>query len=308
MAFNRLYPDGIIYHIVPFWVSYEEQTKILNIKSDRIIPENKKTWKITPEDLRKKLKKDKPHMIIFNNPNNPSGCVYNKQEIMDLCEVFEEYGSIVLADDIYENIVHQDVELGQVKDYYSKTISGSSLSKMVSCGGYRLGWLKFYSNELDDLYKIVNIMASSIYSCPSLMFQHVAVKTLSYPSEIVKYFVFQRKVFTEVKKIITSCLKGTKLELTESNGAWYVLINFNNYKDKFKNLGIKNSNQLSKYLIKNLKIIMVAGENFGIEEHLILRYSYIDLKDIDIEEMTYNIDNIGMLLMVLKGWLKEIDA
>ena len=51
---------------------------------------------------------------------------------------------------------------------------------------------------------------------------------------------------------------------------------------------------------------MVAGENFGIEEHLILRYSYIDLKDIDIEEMTYNIDNIGMLLMVLKGWLKEI--
>jgi len=103
-------------------------------------------------------------------------------------------------------------------------------------------------------------------------------------------------------------LKGTKLELTESNGAWYVLINFDNYKDKMENLGIKNSNQLSKYLIKNLKIIMVAGENFGIEEHLILRYSYIDLKDIDIEEMTYNIDNIGMLLMVLKGWLKEIDA
>ena len=52
-------------------------------------------------------------------------------------------------------------------------------------------------------------------------------------------------------------MKGTKLELTESNGAWYVLINFDNYKDKLENLGIKNSNQLSKYLIKNLKIIMV---------------------------------------------------
>ena len=38
LAFHKLYPDGVIYHIVPFWVSYEEQTKILGIKSKRIIP------------------------------------------------------------------------------------------------------------------------------------------------------------------------------------------------------------------------------------------------------------------------------
>ena len=75
--------------------------------------------------------------------------------------------------------------LGQIKDFYSKTISGSSLSKMVACGGYRLGYLEFHCNDLNNLYDMCNIIASSVYSCPSLIFQHVAVKVLEYPKEIV---------------------------------------------------------------------------------------------------------------------------
>ena len=303
LAFHKLYPDGVIYHIVPFWVSYEEQTKILGIKSKRIIPKDKINWKITPEDLRKYLPKDKKHLIIFNNPSNPTGCIYNKEEVYSLCQVFEEFGSYILADDIYENIVHKEKDLGQVKDFYPKTISGSSLSKMVACGGYRLGYLEFHCNDLNNLYDMCNIIASSVYSCPSLIFQHVAVKVLEYPKEIVEYLVFQRELFTNVKNVIIEDLKDTKLILSESNAAWYVLINFDNYRDKLKDLGIVDSHQLSKYLIDEMKIIMVAGQNFGIENQLILRYSYIDIIDIDLEDKYYNLEKIRILLLLLKDWL-----
>ena len=196
LAFSKLYPEGIIYHVVPFWVSYEEQTKILGVKNQRIIPKDKINWKITGEDLEKNLAKDKKNLIIFNNPTNPTGCVYSKKEVESLAKVLKNYDCIVLADDIYEKVIHNDTDFGQIKDYYSNTISGSSLSKMVSCGGYRFGWLVF-PDLLEELYETVNIIASSVYSCPSVLFQHVAIKTLEYPEEISDYLAIQ-KIFLAI--------------------------------------------------------------------------------------------------------------
>jgi aspartate aminotransferase len=137
LAFSKLYDNGIIYHLIPYWVSYTEQTNILNINSKKIIPKNHVNWKITPEDLENELSKcNTPNLIIFNNPTNPTGCYYTREEVKDLSEVFKKYNSIVVADDIYEKIIHYDHQdkFGQIKDYYELVISGSSLSKMVELG------------------------------------------------------------------------------------------------------------------------------------------------------------------------------
>ena len=304
LAFHKLYPNGIIYHIVPFWVSYEEQTKILGINSKRIYPSNTKTWKVTAEDLENQMEPDRHNMIIFNNPCNPSGCVYTPEEVEKISRVFREHKSFVVADDIYEDIVHENKMLGQIKDFYSKTISGSSLSKMVACGGYRFGWLVFNSPDLSEIYEVTNIMASSIYSCPSIVFQHVAIATLEYPPHIVKYLTIQRKIFTDLKNHIKEKLKDTKLILSDSNAAWYMLINFDNYREKLAKLDIYDSEDLSKYLIEEKKIIMVGGKNFGIEDQLVLRYSFVEITDIDMEILDYNIEKINILLFLLKEWLK----
>ena len=305
LAFSKLYPEGIIHHLVPFWVSYEEQTKILGVNNQRIIPKDKINWKITGEDLEKNLAKDKKNLIIFNNPTNPTGCVYSKKEVESLAKVLKNYDCIVLADDIYEKVIHNDTDFGQIKDYYSNTISGSSLSKMVSCGGYRFGWLVF-PDLLEELYETVNIIASSVYSCPSVLFQYVAIKTLEYPEEINDYLAIQQNLFSNIKNKVIQELKKTDIIFSDSNGAWYILLNFDNYREKLSKLGIHNSNQLSKYLIEEMSIITVAGQNFGIEDNLVLRYSYIDISEIDMENDCYNFDKINILLFLLQEWLKKI--
>ena len=53
-----------------------------------------------------------------------------------------------------------------------------------------------------------------------------------------------------------------------------------------------------------MSIITVAGQNFGIEDNLVLRYSYIDISDIDMENDCYNFDKINILLFLLKEYLK----
>ena len=53
---------------------------------------------------------DKPHMIIFNNPNNPTGCHYTKSEVKDLAKVFKKYNTVVFCDDIYSDLVHPNYQ------------------------------------------------------------------------------------------------------------------------------------------------------------------------------------------------------
>ena len=89
-----------------------------------------------------------------------------------------------------------------------------------------------------------------------------------------------------------------------SNAAWYMLINFDNYREKLAKLDIYDSEDLSKYLIEEKKIIMVGGKNFGIEDQLVLRYSFVEITDIDMETFEYNIEKINILLFLLKEWLK----
>ena len=100
------------------------------------------------------------------------------------------------------------------------------------------------------VYDICNIIASSIYSCPSIIFQYVAIRTLQQPQEIVEYLNFQSRIFTDIKNLVIEKLKNTKLIFSNSQGAWYILLNFDAYKKELSNLGILDSHQLSKYLIE----------------------------------------------------------
>ena len=94
LAFSKLYSNGVILYFTPYWVSYKEQSKILNIRTIDIPNEN---YKVTPELLEMIIKHvTVPHMIIFNNPNNPSGLIYTNDEVAELCIIFKKYNSIVL--------------------------------------------------------------------------------------------------------------------------------------------------------------------------------------------------------------------
>ena len=70
----------------------------------------------------------------------------------------------MIADEIYQNINHFN-EIVSISEYLPKlTIRGSSVSKDLACGGYRLGWITFPS-ELNDFYLKCKSAISSIYSC-----------------------------------------------------------------------------------------------------------------------------------------------
>jgi aspartate aminotransferase len=307
LSFSKLYPKGTIIHIIPQWVSYEEQTNL--IKCNTIKIDCDKNWKISSKNIEDALSKiNNESLIIFNNPNNPSGCIYNKNEVKELAKIFEKYNTIVIADDIYSEIIHPKYknEYGYIKHYYKKVISGSSLSKTFACGGYRLGWFVFPEDDLDDLYKANISIASSIYSCPTLMLQYVAAEALKFPNDIHKQMIFQENMYQNISEFCKKRFLEMNLKFSNSKAAWYYLIDFSYYKDILKKNNILDSNTLSKKLANNIGFITVTGSAFSIKQNYILRYSYVDIKDIDIDNNYYNIDNIKKGMNVLDKWLKDL--
>ena len=89
-------------------------------------------------------------------------------------------------------------------------------------------------------------------------------------------------------------MRGKRLLYVETEAAWYVFIDFSNYKEQLKKLNITTSIELSNYLMKNYQIITVAGEHFN-HDSLSLRFSFVDFEfdfegEIKIEDV--NIDNM----------------
>ena len=305
LSFSKLYKNGTIIHCLPRWVSYSEQTNLIG--SNVVTVPCNKNWKIEPHTLDNILSKiSGPKMILFNNPNNPSGCVYNEKEIIEICKIFKKYDVIVLSDDIYLGIVHDNKKCSSIKDYYKNVIYGSSLSKLFACGGYRLGWFVFPKNNLDNLYNACISIASSIYSCPSVLLQYAAADALLYPDDIKDQLKFLNKIFNDIAQLCRIRFDKMKIIYSDSQAAWYFLLDFINYKDELLSKNINNSDELCSTLINDIGLITVSGDAFSIDKPYILRYSYVDIKNIDIDKYQYDYSNILEGLEELHKWITNL--
>ena len=271
--------SGIIYHITPSWVSYYEQINILNKNKNLVqihtgIADN---YKVSPSKLEEYLKQNsnKNNMLIFNNPCNPTGVVYNKKEVENIALVLKKYNCIVLADEIYLNLAHNNNTISIANFIPELTIRGSSLSKDMACGGYRLGWLIFPDN-LNNLYKKCCGLVSSIYSCTCTPIQYAASDILSDRSTYFQICETNNLIYKFIIKKVDDILKNTKLSYIYPESAWYLFLNFEKYSQILRKKNIMDSNTLVNYLRDKLGIISVSGTKFSCSE-LSIRLSLIDI-------------------------------
>ena len=136
--------DSIAY-AVPYWTTYADIADICNAKRLELPCPASQNYKLTPAQLDAALA-TKPRIFLFNNPNNPTGMVYTREEVAALADVLVRHPDTwIIADDIYNRMVFDG--LGYHNFLHSqpalrdRLIFVDSLSKTYGMPGWRVGFM-----------------------------------------------------------------------------------------------------------------------------------------------------------------------
>lgn len=119
--------------------AYGADLKILHLKKENnYLPDL--------EELKNLVTKN-TKMICINNPNNPTGALISNEMLMEIIEIAKDSGAYILCDEVYRNLVQDEIYQESIVDLYEKGISVSSMSKIFSLAGIRLGWIATRDEE-----------------------------------------------------------------------------------------------------------------------------------------------------------------
>lgn len=180
---------------VPYWTSYLDIAQIVNAEVALLPCPPEQDYKLTPAQLEAALE-NKPRVFLFNNPSNPTGMVYGRDEISALADVLVRYPDTwIITDDIYNrmvfdglgyhNFVHARPEL------HERVTFVDSLSKTYGMPGWRVGLLA----GPESVAKAVATLNSNHITSISESAQAAAIAAFTGPQDVpdAKCSEFQSK-------------------------------------------------------------------------------------------------------------------
>ncbi|MGH8032873.1 MAG: aminotransferase class I/II-fold pyridoxal phosphate-dependent enzyme [Luteimonas sp.] len=172
--------DGFAF-ATPYWASYLDIGEIVNADIQLLPCPAEQNYKLTPAQLDSALAK-KPKLFLFNNPSNPTGMVYTRDEVAALADVVAKYPDIwILTDDIYNRLAFDDIGYHNFLHFRpelrERTIFLDSLSKTYGMPGWRVGFMvgpesvakavtTLNSNHITNIPEIVTAAAVAALTGP----------------------------------------------------------------------------------------------------------------------------------------------
>ena len=163
--------------------------------------------------------------VIINSPNNPSGVVYPKENLIALGDLLRRKSAIygqpiyLISDEPYREIVYDGVEVPWVPHCYENTLVCYSYSKAISLPGERIGYV-MVPPTMEDHDVVYQAMAGAgrctgHINAPSL-FQQVAAACDGMVSDLTAY--------TTNRNLLYSSLTGMGFECVKPDGTFYLLV------------------------------------------------------------------------------------
>ncbi len=256
---------------MPYWVSYTEIIK-LNDGVPVLVPTKKENnFKMTKEELLKAIN-PKSKAILLNSPTNPTGAVYDQQEIRDIAEVAVANNLFVISDEIYEKLIYDGknhisiASLGaEIKEL---TIVINGMSKAYAMTGWRLG----YAAANEKIIKAMSSVQSHAVSHPSSITQYASTVALNGPQDSVAIMVqeFEKRRTYMFERI--NSMEGVSCAKPE--GAFYVFVDISNYLGR-ELCGVKLNTSLdfAQVMLEKGHVAVIPGAAFGIDTYIRLSYA-----------------------------------
>jgi aspartate aminotransferase len=206
----------------PYWVSYTEMIKMTGGVPVEVLAGEEQGFKITASQLESAIT-EKTKCIIINNPCNPTGTLYTRDELAALAQVCVKHDLYIISDEIYYRLVYDGLEFVSMAslgdEVKARTILINGVSKSYAMTGWRVG----YAAADAKIAKVMSNFLSHSTGAPSTISQWASVEALNGPQEGIEDM---RRAFEERRNYMYERMNSIPgVSCIRPEGAFYVMMN-----------------------------------------------------------------------------------
>jgi len=257
----------------PCWVSYTEQIKFAGATSVFIPTYYKDAFKLNVFQVEEKIT-PRTKLIILNSPNNPTGAVYDSEELKKIAQLLLKYNIYCICDEIYEKLIYdgaRHLSIASLGDEVkNKIITINGVSKSYAMTGWRIG----YAAGPEEIIKGMSKIQGHSTSNPNSIAQKASVEALIGRQDTIEEM---RREFDKRRKYMITRLNGIEgISCFMPPGAFYAFPDINRILERgieYNGNKIMNSFDLSNFILKEVEVALIPGIAFEAEGYLRISYA-----------------------------------
>ena len=265
----------------PAFVCYEPLARMAGGVPVIIETKEENNFKLTAAELRAALT-PKTKLLVLPYPNNPTGAIMTREDLVALEEVLRGTNVLILSDEIYAELTYgrEHCSCAAVPGLTERTILASGFSKAYAMTGWRMGYLCAPAPLSAQMLKLHQF---GIMSSPTTA-QFAAIEAMRNGDEDVQ---MMRAEYNRRRRYLTSGLRALGMPCFEPEGAFYVFPNISGF-------GL-TSEQFCQRLLTEFDVAIVPGGAFGACGEGFARISY-----------AYSVEHISKALDRMEAFVKTL--
>ena len=207
-------------------------------------------WSFDAEVLRAAVSQ-RTKMIVVNTPSNPSGKVFDREELETIADLCRRHDVLCVTDEIYEYILYdgrRHLSIASLPGMEDRTVTISGFSKTYAMTGWRIGYAvarKPLAEKMALLNDLVNI-------CAPAPLQHGVVAAFDLPSS---YYATMRADYQTKRDLLAAACREAGLQPFVPQGSYYMLADFSK-------LGFKDDYEAARLMLAEGGVAVVPGSSF----------------------------------------------
>ncbi len=205
--------------------------------------------------------------VIVTLPDNPTGTLATPAAVRAVCSVAEQHGLIVISDEIYRDLIHDDAPKFESPTTFlsERTVVTTGLSKNLALGGWRLGVARLPPGELGrELRDRLLAIGSEIWSAPANPVQHAAAYAFTEPAELTEHVTRSRRLHAAVAREVARRFAACGASVARPQAAFYVYPDFGPLADVLlERHGVTSDVGLADLLLRSYGVGVLPASSFG---------------------------------------------
>ena len=233
----------------PYYENYGPDTFLCGAQR-KLVSLRAPDWTFDPDELRRAFS-PKTKAIILNSPNNPTGRVFTRAELMVIADLCQEFDALAITDEIYEHIVYDSashIPIATLPGMRERSILVNSMSKTYSVTGWRVGWVLAAPDLSESIRKVHDFLTVGA----AAPLQQAGVLALNMPDS---YYQKLARDYQGKRDMLLGILEGAGFRCFRPDGAYYIMTDVTDF-------GFPNDYAFVRHMIEKAGVAAVPGSSF----------------------------------------------